>query len=178
VEVAAFSPPNVVRGIGSSPDKMLQPRIFSYADAHRYRLGTHDEALPINTPKCAVNHYHKDGQTRFFANFPEPDAYDEPSSFQGPVQDPDPDPDFAEPPLKLSGDAARYDHREGNDDDNQPRALCNLFDDGRRARLFSSIAEAMKDVPDPIMERQLKLFDKVDPAYGEGVREALKRLYG
>ena len=50
VELAAFSPSNIVPGIGFSPDKMLQGRIFSYADAHRYRLGTHYEALPINAP--------------------------------------------------------------------------------------------------------------------------------
>jgi catalase len=174
VELAAFSPSNIVPGIGFSPDKMLQARIFSYADAHRYRLGTHYEALPINAPKCAVNHYHKDGKMRFYPNFPNPDAYYEPNSFNGPVEDPD----FAEPPLKVSGDAARYDHREGNDDYSQPRALFNLFDDGQKARLFSNIAESMQGVPDYIIERQLKLFDKVDLAYGKGVREALKKLRG
>jgi catalase len=174
VELAAFSPSNIVPGIGVSPDKMLQARIFSYADAHRYRLGTHYEALPINAPKCAVNHYHKDGKMRFTPNFPNADAYYEPNSFNGPVENPD----FAEPPLKISGDAARYDHREGNDDYNQPRALFNLFDDNQKARLFSNLAEAMQGVPDYIVERQLKLFDKVDPAYGEGVREAIKKLQG
>lgn len=174
VELAAFSPSNIVPGIGFSPDKMLQARIFSYADAHRYRLGTHYEALPINAPKCAVHHYHKDGQMRFFPNFPNADAYYEPNSFDGPVQNPD----FAEPPLKISGDAARYDHREGNDDYIQPRALFKLFDDGQKARLFSNIAESMQGVPKEIIERQLKHFDKVDPAYGKGVREAIKKLHG
>jgi len=173
VELAAFSPSNIVPGIGFSPDKMLQARVFSYADAHRYRLGTHYEALPINAPKCAVNHYHKDGQMRFFPNFPNPDAYYEPNSFNGPVENPD----FAEPPLKISGDAARYNHREGNDDYGQPRELFNLFDDGQKARLFSNIAESMQGVPKDIIERQLKHFDKVDPAYGKGVRDALKKLY-
>ena len=66
IEQAAFSPSNVVPGIGFSPDKVLQARIFSYADAHRYRLGTHYEALPVNAPKCPVHHYHKDGAMRFF----------------------------------------------------------------------------------------------------------------
>ena len=173
VELAAFSPSNIVPGIGFSPDKMLQARVFSYADAHRYRLGTHYEALPINAPKCAVNHYHKDGQMRFFPNFPNPDAYYEPNSFNGPVENPD----FAEPPLKISGDVARYNHREGNDDYGQPRELFNLFDDGQKARLFSNIAESMQGVPKDIIERQLKHFDKVDPAYGKGVRDALKKLH-
>src|SRR4030042_2344479 len=105
---------------------------------------------------------------RFSPNFPNADAYYEPNSFNGPVENPD----FAEPPLKMSGDAARYNHREGNDDYGQPRALFNLFDDGQKARLFSNLAEAMQTVSKDIIERQLKHFDKVDPAYGKGVRGA------
>src|SRR5690606_32769392 len=62
IEQAAFSPSNIVPGISYSPDKMLQARIFSYADAHRYRLGTHYENIPVNQPKCPVHHYHRDGQ--------------------------------------------------------------------------------------------------------------------
>lgn len=121
VEQAAFSPSNVVPGIGFSPDKMLQARIFSYADAHRHRLGTHYEALPVNSPHCPVHNYHKDGQMRFTPNSPNPDAYYEPNSFGGPVEQPE----FAEPPLKISGDADRYNHREDNDDYIQPRAHCS-----------------------------------------------------
>ena len=169
VELAAFAPSNIVPGISFSPDKMLQARIFSYADAHRYRLGTHYEALPINAPKCPMNHYHKDGPMRFFPNCPNPDAYYEPNSFEGPVESPE----FAEPPLKISGDADRYDHREGNDDYDQPRALFNLFEDDQKVRLFHNIAEAMQGVPDEIIERQLGHFDKVHPDYAEGVRIAL-----
>jgi catalase len=172
IEQAAFSPSNAVPGIGFSPDKMLQARVFAYADAHRHRLGTHYEALPVNAPKCPVHHYHKDGSMRFFHNDTgNPDAYYEPNSFNGPVQDPS----VAEPPLRISGDAARYDHREGNDDFRQPRALFELFDDGQRQRLFSNVAAAMAGVPGFIVERQLGLFDKVHPAYGAGVRKALAR---
>jgi catalase len=170
VEQAAFSPSNKVPGIDFSPDKMLQARVFSYADAHRYRLGTHYEALPVNAPKCPVHNYHKDGAMRFFRNDTgNPDAYYEPNSFGGPKQDPS----VAEPPLHISGDAARYDDREGNDDFIQPRALFLMFDAGQRHRLFSNIAAAMQGVPEPIVERQLGLFDRVDPAYGAGVRAAL-----
>jgi catalase len=68
IEQAAFSPSNIVPGIGFSPDKMLQARIFAYADAHRHRIGTHYEALPINAPKSPRAHYHKDGAMRFFQN--------------------------------------------------------------------------------------------------------------
>jgi catalase len=91
-------------------------------------------------------------------------------SFGGPVERPD----VVEPPLKISGDAERYNHRIGNDDFGQRRALFNLFDAGQKKRLFSNIAEAMAGVPDVIVERQLALFDKVHPDYGAGVRAALK----
>ena len=168
IEQVAMSPSNMVPGIGASPDKMLQARIFSYADAHRYRIGTHYEALPVNAPKCPVHHYHKDGAMRFTPNMPG-DHYYEPNSFGGPTQDPS----FAEPPLRISGDAARWDHRVGNDDYTQPGNLFRLFDDGEKQRLFDNIAAAMQGVPDDIVERQIALFSKCDPAYGAGVRKAL-----
>ena len=170
VEMAAYSPSNSVPGIGYSPDKMLQARVFSYADAHRYRLGTHYEALPVNQPKCAVNHYHKDGAMRFFRNDTgNPDAYYEPNSMDGPKQDES----FAEPPLRISGDADRYDHREGNDDYTQPGDLFRLFNEEQKQRLFSNIADAMGGVQEEIVQRQLVHFHRADPAYAEGVAKAL-----
>lgn len=170
IEQLAFAPSNIVPGIGFSPDKMLQARIFSYADAHRYRLGTHYEALPVNAPKCPVHHYHKDGPMRFFDNNEaNPDAFYEPNSFSGPGEDER----FREPPLKISGDADRYDHREGNDDYGQPRALFELFDKGQRARLFSNIAAAMAGVPEDIIQRQLVHFHRVHPEYALGVAKAV-----
>ena len=173
IEQAAFQPNNIVPGIGFSPDKMLQARIFSYADAHRYRLGTHYEALPVNAPRCPVRHYHKDGPMRFFDNNSKnPDAYYEPNSFEGPQEAPD----LREPPLKISGDADRYSHRVGNDDFGQPRALFNLFDAGQKQRLCANIAAAMNGVPDNIAERQCKLFDQVHADYGAGVRKARAEL--
>jgi catalase len=175
IEQVAFSPSNIVPGIGFSPDKMLQGRIFAYADAHRYRLGTHYEALPVNAPKSPVHHYHKDGSMRFFSHTnPHPDAYYEPNSFGGPVENKA----VAEPPLKISGDADRYNHRIGNDDYVQVRALFNLFDAGQKSRLFSNIAAAMGGVPDFIVERQLAHFDKVHADYGKGVRQALAAAAG
>jgi len=95
------------------PDKMLQARIFPYADAHRHRLGTHYEALPANAPKCPVHHYHKGrGNAVLRSAHRNADAYYEPNSFAGPAERPE----LAEPPLKISGDADRYNHRIGNDD--------------------------------------------------------------
>jgi len=169
IEQLAFSPSNIVRGIGHSPDRMLQARIFSYADAHRYRLGTHYEALPVNRPHCPVHHYHKDGAMRFFENMPNPDAYYEPNSFGGPTQDSS----FSEPPLDIEGQVDRFDHRDGNDDFSQPRALFLLFDQEQKARLFSNIAEAMKGIPAHIAARQIELFGQVHPEFGAGVCAAL-----
>src|SRR6478672_11466452 len=109
VEQASFSPANVVPGVSHSPDKMLQFRIFSYADAHRYRLGVNYESLPVNRPRCPVHNYHRDGAMRFDGNEGGAVNY-EPNSFGGPVEDPQ----FKEPPLPVSGAADRYDHRAGN----------------------------------------------------------------
>ncbi len=173
IEQLAFSPSNIVPGIGFSPDKMLLGRVFSYADAHRYRLGTHYEMLPVNRPRCPVHHYHKDGPMRFF----EPltgnvDAYYEPNSFGGAAQDER----FREPPLKISGDADRYNHRDGNDDYRQPRALFELFDRDQRRRLCSNMAAAMYGIPGHIVERQLGHLAKVHPDYAAGVRDALRAM--
>ena len=166
IEQAAFAPSNIVPGIGFSPDKMLQARIFSYADAHRYRLGTHYEALPVNAPRCPVHHYHKDGPMRFFRNDTgNPDAYYEPNSFNGPAQSEA----IREPPLKISGDADRYNHRVGNDDYSQPRALFRLLSHAERERLMDNVGAAMQGVPVDIVKRQVALFYRVDPDYGIGV---------
>ncbi|MFN7025278.1 MAG: catalase, partial [Pseudorhizobium sp.] len=159
-----------------SPDKMLQARLFSYADAHRYRLGTHYENIPVNQPKCPVHHYHRDGQMNTYGGLRtgNPDAYYEPNSVNGPFEDAS----AQEPPLALDGDMGRFNHREGNDDYSQPRALFNLFDEGQKARLFSNIAAAMGGVPGEIVERQLAHFALIHPDYEAGVRAALERVHG
>ncbi|MFT4175795.1 MAG: catalase [Luteolibacter sp.] len=171
IEQAAFSPSNIVPGIGFSPDKMLQARIFSYADAHRYRVGTWYAALPVNRPKSPVNHYHQDG-TMNAGYSTSSNAYYEPNSFNGPVEDAR----FAEPPLKISGDADRWNHRDGNDDYTQPGNLFRLMSENQQGQLFFNIAEAMQGVPQEIVDRQLVHFDRADPAYGAGVRSALAAL--
>ena len=166
IEQAAFSPSNIVPGIGFSPDKMLQARIFAYADAHRHRLGTHYEALPVNAPKSAVHHFHKDGAMRFFKNDTgNPDVYYEPNSLGGPKETPA----YREPPLKISGDGDRYNHRDGNDDYTQVGCLFRLLSADGRERLMDNIAAAMGGVPAYIIERQVAHFAKCDPAYGAGV---------
>lgn len=169
VENAAYSPSNIVPGIGFSPDKVLQARIFSYADAHRYRLGTHYEALPVNRPRCPVHHYHKDGQMNFMPPSPTPDAYYEPNTMGGPKEAPE----YREPPLKISGDADRFDHREGNDDYGQPRALFQMFDNSQKERLFDSIAGSMAGVPEEILTRALVHFARIHPDYAAGIAKRI-----
>ncbi len=173
IENAAYSPSNIVPGIGFSPDKVLQARIFSYADAHRYRLGTHYEQLPVNRPQCPMHHYHKDGQMNVLGQVTGADeAYYEPNTMGGATESPE----YAEPPLKFSGDADRYNHRVGNDDYSQPRALHELMDDGQRSRLYMNTAEAMAGVPDEIINRALAHYDQISQAYGDGIRAARAHL--
>ena len=173
VEQSSFSPANVVPGIGHSPDKMLQFRTFSYADAHRHRVGVNHESLPVNKARCPVHHYHRDGAMRFDGNGGGAVNY-EPNSVGGPKEDPR----FKEPPLKISGDADRYDHRQGNDDYTQTGDLFRLMTPPRRASLMDAIAGAMASVPEDIQRRQIGHFAKADPAYGKGVAERLKLKLG
>jgi catalase len=169
VEQSSFSPSNVVPGISWSPDKMLQARIFSYADAHRYRVGTNYEMLPVNRPRCPVHNYIRDGAMRFDANEGGKVHY-EPNSFGGPVEDPS----LKEPALGIDfAMADRFDHREGNDDFTQPGNLFRLMSESQKEQLFHNIAEAMEGVPEAIVHRQLALFYQCDPAYGEGVARRL-----
>ncbi|MBD3161038.1 MAG: catalase, partial [Candidatus Eisenbacteria bacterium] len=118
---------------------------------------------------CPMHTYHRDGTMRFDENSGGAVNY-EPNSFDGPVEDPR----FKEPPLKISGDADRYDHREGNDDFTQAGDLYRLLPDEEKKRLHEAIAGAMRGVPREIIERQLGHFAKADPAYAEGIRAALE----
>ncbi|MGV8997564.1 MAG: catalase [Parvibaculaceae bacterium] len=168
VEQSTFSPGNVVPGISHSPDKMLQFRIFSYADAHRYRVGINAESLPVNKPLVPVNNYYRDGTMRFDGNGGGSVNY-EPNSFGGPQEDPS----VKEPPLKISGEVDRYNHRTGNDDYTQTGNLFRLMSDAQKDALMTSIAGAMSSVPEAIQRKQIAHFAKADPAYGAGVAQRL-----
>ncbi len=168
IEQASFSPANVIPGVSHSPDKMLQFRIFSYADAHRYRLGVNYETLPVNKPLCPVHHYHRDGAMRGDGNFGSSIHY-EPNSFGGPVEDSA----YKEPPMPISGDADRYNHREGNDDYTQAGDLFRLMSHDQKTRLINALVGAMKEVPRRIQLLQISHFLKADPEYGEGVAKGL-----
>ena len=168
VEQAAFSPANIVPGIGFSPDKMLQGRIFSYPDAHRYRIGTNYHLLPVNRARSEVNTYNVAGamNSDTYKNGP---AYYEPNSYS---DSPKEDKSYLEPDLALDGAAQKY---APLDDDfyTQPRALFNLMNDNQKAQLFSNIAASMDGVDKKIIDRALAHFEKISPDYASGVKKAL-----
>jgi catalase len=168
VEQAALSPANVVPGVGHSPDKMLQARIFSYGDAHRYRVGVNADQLPVNKPRCPVHTYHADGTMRRVGPR-NPDAYYEPNSFGGPRQDPT----MKEPASPISGQVDRYDHREGNDDFRQAGDLFRLMSAAQKEQLLDNIKAAMEGVPMAIVKRQAGHFYRADPEYGLGVAKRM-----
>jgi catalase len=169
VEQAAFNPAAVVPGIGFSPDKMLQGRLFSYGDAQRYRLGVNHHQIPVNRPKYAQAHpSHRDGQMRVDGNHGATIGY-EPNSY-GEWQE---QPMYREPPLELSGAAAAWNFREDDSDYyTQPGKLFRLMSPAQQAALFGNTARAMGDAPEFIKIRHIRNCLKADPAYGKGVADA------
>ncbi|WP_376843105.1 catalase [Bordetella pertussis] len=169
VEQAAFTPANVVPGIGFSPDKMLQGRLFSYGDTHRYRLGINHHQIPVNAPRCPFHSFHRDGMGRVDGNGGATLNY-EPNSF-GEWREAK---HAAEPPLALDGQAAdRWNHRVDEDYYSQPGALFRLMNDDQKQQLFGNIGRHMAGVPEEIQRRQLEHFRRADPAYAAGVAKAL-----
>jgi catalase len=169
VEQSAFSPANLVPGIGVSPDKMLQARLFAYADAQRYRLGVNYHQIPVNAARCPVHSNHRDGSMRVDGNYGRLPHY-EPNSFGQWQQQPE----YREPTLPLHGDADFWDFRQDDDDYyTQPGDLFRLMSPAQRQVLFDNTARAMKDVPDFIKRRHIDNCAKADPGYGAGVAKAL-----
>jgi catalase len=169
VEQAAFNPATIVPGIGFSPDRMLQGRLFSYGDAQRYRLGVNHHLIPVNAARCPVHGFSRDGLMRVDGNYGSTPHY-EPNS-NGTWQE---QPGYAEPPLALEGAADRWDYRA--DDDyyyTQPGLLFGLMDDAQREALFGNTARAMGDAGEDVKVRHIANCMKADPAYGEGVAAAL-----
>ena len=173
VEQAAFNPANFVPGIGPSPDKMLQGRLFAYGDTHRYRLGANHTQLPINCPHAAkaANHL-RDGSMRFDGNSGRAKNY-EPNSFDGPVQSNQP----LWAPIEVNGFTgaqAQERHREDNDFV-QAGALYRVMDEAAKERLAANIAAGLAQVSrDGIIERSIGYFRSADPDYGERVAKAVR----
>jgi catalase len=170
VEQSAFSPANFVPGIGPSPDKMLQGRLFSYHDTHRHRLGPNYHLLPVNSPKASpMNSYQRDGAMRFDENGAGGPNY-WPNSFGGP----DPNPRVAVPPIDVSGMAARHSYELSDVDFVQAGDLYRkVMKETDRKNLVSNIVGHLKNAQKRIQLRQCALFYKADAKYGERVAKGL-----
>src|ERR1700761_1383160 len=168
VEQAAFGPSNVVPGISFSPDRMLQWRLFSYNDAVLYRLGANFYQIPVNAPKCPFMSYHRDGKMRVDGNLGGTTTFNPNSAGLWDNQ-----PEFAEPPLPIEGEAAHYDHYVDDDHWEQPGNLFRLMTPAQQQLLFENTARAMGDARQHIKERHIANCLRADPAYGVGVARAL-----
>lgn len=168
VEQSAFNPANIVPGIGFSPDKMLQGRLFAYGDAQRYRLGVNHQQIPVNAPRCPVHSYHRDGSMRVDGNHGGTLGY-EPNSYGEWQQQPE----FAEPPLGLDGAADHWDHRKDEDYYTQPGLLFRQMNAGQQAVLFANTASSIGSASKEVQIRHIGNCLKADPDYGKGVAEAL-----
>jgi len=178
-EQAAFSPGNMVPGTGASPDRVLQARLFSYPDAQRYRVGVNYNQLAVNCPHATqANHYQRAGAMAG-ASCPFDHGKTEggsaavhygPNSKGGPAQAPE----MREPPLRIDGDADRFDHQDGNDNYTQAGDLFRIMSDDQKQQLAANIAGGLKQCSTPVQERMLPHFDACDADYGKRVREAMK----
>ncbi|MFF3705185.1 catalase [Streptomyces phaeochromogenes] len=175
VEQAAFSPNNFVPGIGPSPDRMLQGRLFAYADAHRYRLGVNHTLLAVNAPRATVaSNYGRDGlmatnsQGRAARNY-------EPNSYGGPTETGRP----LSAPLAVNGHTGTYETPLHTKDDHffQAGELYRLMSEEERSRLVANIAGGLSQVSrDDVIEKNLAHFHAADPEYGRRVEEAVHAL--
>ncbi len=168
VEQSAFNPANIVPGIGFSPDKMLQGRLFSYGDAQRYRLGVNHHLIPVNAPRCPAHSYHRDGSMRVDGNYGSTLSYEPNDQNEWAEQ-----PDYAEPPLTIEGAADHWNHREDDDYFSQAGNLFRIMTLDEQQRLFENTARSMDGVPRDIQMRHIRHCLKADPAYGEGIAKAL-----
>ncbi|MEU5658554.1 catalase [Streptomyces sp. NPDC047737] len=175
VEQAAFSPNNFVPGIGPSPDKMLQGRLFAYADAQRYRLGINHTQLPVNAPKAAtVDNYGRDGlhATRYGSR---QDKNYEPNSYAGPAQTGQ----ALAAPLPVHGWTGTHEAPAHAKDDDffQAGELYRLMSAEEKDRLIANIAGGLSQVTrDDVIEKNVAHFRAADADYGKRVEEAVRAL--
>jgi len=174
VEQAAFDPGNFVPGIGPSPDRMLQARLFAYGDAHRYRLGVNHTRLPVNVPKGLAGgprNYGRDGAMRFDDNGGRSSNY-EPNGTGGPAQT-GAAYDLGYEVSGLVGVHAPVRHAE-DDDFVQAGALYRVMDPEARTRLVENLADSLAQVSrEEVVARSIEHFRKADPEYGSRVEAAV-----
>lgn len=170
VEQAAFTPAHVVPGIGFSPDRFLQGRLFSYGDAQRYRLGINHNQIPVNRAKCEVNEYHRDGAMRTDGNYGRTVAYTPNSEGIWAAQ-----PEVMEPPLDIEGSLYRYDPKDDPTDDNFRAGgnLYRLMPELQKQLLISNTAADMAPVTQNIKYRHAVHCYLADEDYGRRMTEAL-----
>ncbi|CAG9823809.1 unnamed protein product [Phaedon cochleariae] len=170
VEQLAFSPNNLTPGIGASPDRMLQARLFAYPDAHMYRLGANFQQLPVNRTITKVANFQRDGRDALLNQHGAPNYH--PNSFGGPDVYPEAE-KWTPPPEAVSGAIDYYDL---GDDDNytQPRVFWNrVLDDGGRERLVDNLASKICLANDNIKKRAVEVFSQVDQSLGSRLQEKL-----
>jgi catalase len=171
VEQAALSPSNIVPGMGYSPDKMLQARLFAYHDAQLYRVGTNHQHLPVNRPRCPFHNQQRDGAMAV-ANGGAAANYD-PVRAGGPAAGGFGHGDAG---WQVEGVAGRYDTRALDDHYTQAGKLFRLLTDEGKRNLIENIAGTLSQADAATQDRQIGHFLKADPAYGQGVAEAIRRI--
>lgn len=171
VEQAAFNPANLVPGLGLSPDKLLQGRLFSYGDAQRYRLGVNHMSIPVNAPRCPVNAFHRDGQMRVDGNYGAALSY-QPNSY-GQWAD---QPELREPPLELQGAMYSYEPKDDQSDDCFQAAgdLWRLMEEDKKELLIGNTARNIEPATVNIKLRHCAHCLLADAEYGRRLAEALK----
>ncbi len=179
IEQSSFEPSNFVPGIAASPDKMLLGRLFSYPDAHRYRIGSNYLQLPVNAPKSPVNSYSKEGAMRYSWNDPAIPVY-APNSHGGPAADAEAYDDGAG--WSAGGDMVRSPYvQHGEDDDwGQPGTLVrDVLDDAARQRLIGNISgHLLNGVTEPVLVRAFEYWTNIDSDLGKRVEEAVRSQQG
>ena len=175
IEQSTFEPSNFVPGIATSPDKMLLGRLFSYPDAHRYRVGTNYTQLPVNAPKSKVNSFSKEGAMRFAYNDPAIPVY-APNSHGGPEADTATFDDGAG--WSAAGDMVRSPYIQHAEDDDWGQAgtmVREVLDDAARTRLVSNISgHLLNGVTEPIRQRAFQYWSNVDADLGKMIEEAVR----
>jgi catalase len=175
IEQSAFEPSNFVPGIDTSPDKMLLGRLFSYADAHRYRIGTNYTQLPVNAPKSPVHSFSKEGAMRYGWNDPKIPVY-APNSHGGPAADPAQFDDGAG--WSAGGDMIRspYVQHAEDDDWGQPGTLVReVLDDAARDRLVDNISgHLLNGVTEPVLQRAIQYWTNVDADLGKRIEVSVR----
>ncbi|HVP26660.1 MAG TPA: catalase [Candidatus Bathyarchaeia archaeon] len=169
-EQAAFCPASIIPGIDFSVDKLLQGRVFSYADTQRHRLGPNYLQLPINRPQAPANNNQRDGAMQY-APYGGGTVNYEPNTLAGgkpheatatPTED-----------YSVKGKVIR-----------QKISLTNDFQQaGERYRslgkvdqehLIDNIVDSLGKADKPIQQRMVENLAKADPEFGRRVRRGLK----